>query len=95
MYSAVCVYTGKGLCSLEGNSRSERPADSVEKDKTNICLFIWSGILMSLRDRGKARIRILMRQFYFLQTHFGHKFTPRTLIRAEKDGSRAGQTKDG
>lgn len=50
-----CVYTGNGLCSVEGNSRSERPADSVEKDKTNICLFIWSGILMSLGDRGKAR----------------------------------------
>lgn len=31
-----CVYTGNGLCSVEGNSRSERPADSVEKDKTNV-----------------------------------------------------------
>lgn len=77
MYSAVCVWTGKGSCSVEGNSRSERPADSVEKDKTNICLFIWSGILMSLGDRGKARIRIFMWQLYFLQTHFSHKFTPR------------------
>lgn len=77
MYSAAFVYTGKGVCSVEEKSRSERPADSVEKDKTNICLFIWSGILMSLGDRGKARIRILMWQFYFLQTHFGHKFTPR------------------